>query len=69
MQSTIANFPQYWGAQPFTEAPYAGAIVVFLFVVGLFIVPGRLKWALLITTILSIALAWGHNMMWLSSLF
>ncbi len=69
MRETIGNFPQYWGAQPFTDSPYAGAIIVFLFVLGLFIVQGRLKWALLTTTILSIMLAWGHNFMWLTSLF
>ncbi len=69
MRENISNFRQYWGDQPFTEAPYSGAIVVFLFVLGLFIVQGRLKWALLTATILSIMLAWGHNMMWLTSLF
>ena len=69
MRDTIANFPQYWGAQPFTDSPYSGAILVFLFVLGLFIVKGRLKWALLTTTVLSIMLAWGHNFMWLTSNF
>ncbi len=69
MRETIGNFPQYWGAQPFTDSPYAGSIIVFLFVLGLFIVEGRLKWALLTTTILSIMLAWGHNFMSLTSFF
>lgn len=69
MRETIGNFPQYWGAQPMTSSPYSGAIIVFLFVLGLFIVQGRMKWALLVTTILSIMLAWGHNFMWLTSLF
>ena len=69
MRENIANFRQYWGDQPFTDSPYAGAIIVFLFVLGLFIIQGRLKWALLSATILSVMLAWGHNMMWLTSLF
>jgi hypothetical protein len=69
MRENIANFRQYWGDQPFTDSPYAGAIIVFLFVLGLFIIQGRIKWALLGATILSVMLAWGHNMMWLTSLF
>ncbi len=69
MRDTVANFPQYWGEQPFTDSPYSGAIVIFLFVLGLFIVEGRMKWALLTITIFSIMLAWGHNFMWLTSLF
>jgi len=55
----------YWGAQPFTSGPvYAGAIVCFLFVLGLFVVRGQLKWWLLIITVLSLMLAWGRNLMW-----
>ncbi|MBL0329780.1 MAG: hypothetical protein IPP64_10265 [Bacteroidetes bacterium] len=69
MREVVSNFPQYWGAQPTTSSPYAGAIVVFLFVLGLFIVEGRMKWALLTITIFSITLAWGKNMMWLTSFF
>ncbi|MEO6902383.1 MAG: YfhO family protein [Bacteroidia bacterium] len=69
MRESIANFPQYWGDQPFTSSPYTGAIIVFLFILGLFIVEGRLKWALLTITILSISLSWGKNMLWLTELF
>ncbi|MDR2917600.1 MAG: hypothetical protein LBV74_22640 [Tannerella sp.] len=54
--------PMYWGDQPFTGGPsYAGAIVCFLFVLGLIIVKGPEKWWLLAATILSIVLAWGKN--------
>ncbi|MEI7726594.1 MAG: YfhO family protein [Bacteroidota bacterium] len=60
----------YWGAQPFTSGPvYVGAIMVFLFLLGLIIVKGPVKWWLLAATILSIILAWGHNFMWLTELF
>ncbi len=54
----------YWGDQPGTSGPvYAGAIVVFLFVLALFLVKGKYKWILLIATILSILLGWGKNFM------
>ena len=66
----IGGMNHYWGDQPFTAGPvYVGAFVLFLFVLGVIKVQGPLKWALLAGTIFSIALAWGHNMMWLSDLF
>ena len=55
---------QYWGEQPGTSGPvYVGAFVLFLFILGLFIVKGPMKWALLIATLLSILLSWGKNFM------
>ncbi len=55
---------QYWGNQPMTAGPvYVGAFVLMLFVLGLIIVKGPLKWALLVVTILSILLSWGRNFM------
>ena len=55
---------QYWGNQPMTAGPvYVGAFVLMLFVLGLFIVKGPLKWALLVATILSVLLSWGKNFM------
>ncbi len=69
-ESMCQSLPMYWGTQPFTAGPvYVGAIVCFLFVLGLIIVKGPYKWALLISTIFSIALAWGHNFMPLTELF
>ncbi len=54
----------YWGDQPGTSGPvYVGVIVFFLFVLGLFIIDDKFKWALLVATILSILLAWGKNWM------
>lgn len=54
----------YWGDQPGTSGPvYVGAIIMFLFILGLFVVKGPMKWALLVATILSILLSWGHNFM------
>lgn len=55
---------QYWGEQPGTSGPvYVGAFVLMLFVLGLFVVKGPLKWALLSATVLSVLLSWGHNFM------
>lgn len=54
--------PLYWGDQPFTSGPvYFGAIIVFLFVLGLIIVKGPERWWILIATILAIIMAWGKN--------
>jgi len=61
---------QYWGEQPGTSGPvYVGAFVLTLFVLGLFIVKGPIKWALLAATILSIMLSWGHNFMGFTNFF
>ncbi len=61
---------QYWGEQPGTSGPvYVGAFVVLLFILGLFIVEGPMKWALLAATILSILLSWGKNFMGLTDFF
>lgn len=62
--------PTYHGEKAFTSgAVYVGAIVCFLFLLGILIVPGPYKWALLFATLMSIFLAWGKNMMWLTELF
>ncbi|KAF0194849.1 MAG: hypothetical protein FD166_3370 [Bacteroidetes bacterium] len=67
---TVAGQNQYWGDQPFTSGPvYAGAIIVFLFILGLFVVRGNLRWWLLTATVLSIMLAWGKNFMPLTDFF
>lgn len=64
------NFYEYWGTQPMTAGPvYVGAFVMFLFVLGLFLVKGPMKWALLAATILSILLSWGKNFMPMTDLF
>ena len=62
--------PIYWGEQPFTAGNvYVGAIVCFLFILGLLVVRGPYKWALLLSTLFSIFLAWGHNWMGLTRFF
>ena len=64
------QFPLYWGSQPGTSGPvYIGAIICFLFVLGLFLVDKRTKWWLLPMIALTVMLSWGKNFMWLTDLF
>ena len=64
------QLPGYWGDQQFTEGPvYIGAVVIFLFVFGMFILRGYNKWWVFAVTALSILLAWGHNLMWFTDIF
>ncbi|BAO77208.1 YfhO family protein [Winogradskyella sp. PG-2] len=64
------NAPMYWGDQTIVEAPaYVGAVIIFLFVLGLFLVKGRLKWWLVGGTILSLLLSYGKNFGFLTDLF
>jgi hypothetical protein len=61
---------QYWGDQPFTSGPvYIGALICFLFVLGMLILKDNLKWYLLAATILAIMLSWGKNYMGLTNFF
>lgn len=56
--------PLYWGDQPFTSGPvYFGAIIIFLFVLGMIVVKGPERWWILLATLLSILMAWGKNFM------
>jgi hypothetical protein len=61
---------QYWGEQPGTSGPvYVGAFVCLLFVLALFLVKGPMKWALLLSTLLSFLLSWGKNLQGFTDLF
>ena len=60
----VGQWYLYWGDQPFTAGPvYVGAFVLMLFIMGLFVVKGPMKWALLAVTILSVLLSWGKYFM------
>ncbi|WP_316821322.1 YfhO family protein [Pedobacter gandavensis] len=62
--------PFYWGEKPFTEGSfYFGAVICFLFVLGLFIVKNRIKWWLLSVVILTMFLSFGKNLPLISDLF
>ena len=69
-ERTCQSLPMYWGDQSFTAGPvYMGAIICFLFVLGLILVKGPYKWALLAVTVLSVMLSWGNHWMWFTRLF
>lgn len=68
--SAVNQVMKYWGSQPGTDGPhYVGAVVFFLFILGLIIVRGPEKWWLLVATVLSVMLAWGKNFMFLTDMF
>jgi hypothetical protein len=69
-REAIAGQNQYWGAKASTSGDnYSGAIVVFFFVLGLFFIKGPMRWWILISSLLSILLAWGNNFPSLSHFF
>ncbi len=62
--------PMYWGKQPIVEAPaYIGAVLVFLFFLGVFLVKGKLKNWLVGVVVFSILLSWGKNLNFLTDFF
>ncbi len=70
LRQYVGQMNRYWGDQPFTAGPvYAGAIIMFLFLIGCFIVKGPIKWACIIASIVSLLLSWGHNFMPLTEWF
>jgi hypothetical protein len=69
-RQVVTQMDRYFGDQPFTSGPvYIGAIICFLFILGLLILKGTLKWWLFTATILSIMLSWGRNFMPLTDFF
>jgi hypothetical protein len=64
------SVPTYWGSQPIVAAPaYIGAIFIFLFILGIFIVDTKVKKWLVATTVFSILMSWGHNFDILTTIF
>lgn len=57
----VKNAPAYWGDQPLTAPYYAGAIVIFLYVLGMLVLEGRIKYWLLSGVVIGIVLSWGSN--------
>ena len=69
-KEVVKQMPIYWGDQPFTAGPiYYGAIIVFLFVLGMFLVKNQAKWWIFTAAMLSIFLSMGKNFMPLTDLF
>ena len=70
LKETVAGQSQYWGAKAGTAGDnYSGSIVVFFFVLGLILIKGPLRWWIIISSLLSIMLAWGNNFPGLSYFF
>lgn len=72
VEKVMSDFqlPLYWGDQPGTSGPvYLGAIVIFLFILGFFVVDKRILWWLLPMILLTLFLSWGKNLMWLTDFF
>lgn len=68
-EEIVANLPLYWGDQPFTSGPvYLGALVCFLFVLGLFLVKNEDRWWLLAALVVSIVFAWGRHIPWFTDI-
>ncbi|HUH32865.1 MAG TPA: YfhO family protein [Daejeonella sp.] len=64
------QLPTYWGEKSFTSGPwYFGAIICFLFILGLFTVNHRIKWWILSATLLSMFLSFGKHLPFISDLF
>lgn len=69
-RNVVMSSPVYWGEQPFTSGPvYIGAVVLFLAMMGMVFLKGRLKWGLLAASILALMLSWGKNFMGLTEFF
>ena len=69
-RDAIRRWPTYRGTPPFTSGPvYVGAIICFLFMLGLITVKGGIKWGLLGATVFAIMLAWGNNFLFLTDIF
>ena len=70
LRETLKRMPLYWGPQPFTAGPmYMGAISIFLFILGLFLIKGREKWWILAATLIAVLLSWGCHFMWFTKLW
>lgn len=64
------QLPAYWGDQPITSGPvYLGAVILFIAVLGLFVLRGRCTWWIAVVTLLAVLLSWGRNFLWFTELF
>lgn len=69
-ERAVQSLPLYWGPQDFTAGPmYMGAVCIFLFVFGLFVVRGGVKWWLVGVSLLALLLGWGYHFMPLTKFF
>jgi len=60
----------YWGDQLIVEAPaYIGAVMLFLFFLGVFILKGKYKYWLVASSVFAILMSWGKNFQFLTDFF
>lgn len=60
----------YWGDQLIVEAPaYIGAVMLFLFFLGVFILKGKYKYWLAASSVFAILMSWGKNFQFLTDFF
>ena len=70
LKETLSQLPLYWGPQPFTAGPmYMGAITMFLFLLGMFVVKGSRKWWIFAAGVIAVLLAWGNHFIWFTKLW
>jgi len=66
----IKQLPLYWGQQPMTAGPmYMGAISLFLFLIGLIILKGAVKWWVAVVSLIAIFLSWGSHLLFFTEFF
>ena len=69
-EQAIKQMPLYWGPQPFTAGPmYMGAISVFIFILGLILLRGAVKWWIAVVSLIAVFLSWGSNMLFFTEFF
>ena len=69
-RNLTTQLPAYFGDQPMTAGPtYIGAVIIFLCVLGLFLLRGRCKWWVVVVTVVALLLSWGRNFMGFTELF
>ena len=69
-EQAIKQLPLYWGPQPFTAGPmYMGAISVFIFILGLILLRGPVKWWIAIVSLLAVFLSWGSNLLFFTEFY
>ncbi len=69
-ENAIKQMPLYWGPQPFTAGPmYIGSISIFLFILGLILYRGALKWWIAGVGLVAVLLSFGYHFLFFTELF
>src|SRR3989339_1249984 len=69
-EQIIKQMPLYWGPQPFTAGPmYMGAISLFLFILGLILFKGPIKWWVAVVSLIAVLLSRGSHLLFFTEFF